>query len=187
MSLPRVTEIAHLLVRRCLSAGGRAIDATVGNGHDTLFLAGLVGHEGRVDGFDIQGEAIARTRVKSNGLPQIHLHHLGHERIAECVKEPVGTVMFNLGYLPSGDKSVITRPCSTLPALDAAIPLLKKGGLLTVVVYPGHEGGREESAEVDDWFARLPPDQFRVVRYGPHQRVVRETESPYLLAAWRER
>lgn len=187
MPLPRVTEFAHLLVKRCLTSGGHAIDATVGNGYDTCFLAGLVGTEGRVDGFDIQNEAIARTREKTAGLPQVHLHHLGHEQMGEQVPEPVEVVMFNLGYLPSGDKSVITRPSSTLPALDAALALLKEGGLLVVVVYPGHDGGEEEAAEVDGWFGRLSPETHRVVHYGPPQRDDRKRESPYLLAVWRER
>lgn len=186
MPLPRVTEIAHLLVKRCLTSGGHAIDATVGNGHDTGFLAGLVGPEGRVDGFDIQPEAIARTRERTLGLPQVHLHHLGHERMGERVPERVDVVMFNLGYLPSGDKSVITLPASTLPALDAALALLKEGGLLVVVVYPGHDGGEEEATAVEEWFAGLSPETHRVVHYGPPQRNDRERESPYLLAAWRE-
>lgn len=187
MPLPRVTEIAHLLVKRCLAPGGHAVDATVGNGHDTCFLAGLVGPGGRVDGFDIQPEAIARTREKTTGFPQVHLHHLGHEFMGERVPEPVEVVMFNLGYLPSGDKSVITVPSSTLAALDAAVALLKEGGLLVVVVYPGHDGGAEEATEVDRWFARLSPETHRVVHFGPPETDDRKRESPYLLAAWRER
>ncbi len=185
MPLPRVTEIAHLLVERCLSPGGRAIDATVGNGHDTLFLARRVGPEGRVDGFDLQIDAIERTRAKTMHLPQVHLHHAGHERMDEWVRGPVVSVMFNLGYLPSGDHSIVTRPASTLPALDSAISLLGEGGILTVVVYPAHEGGSEEADEVDGWFGDLPRDRFRVIHHGPLDATARSKESPYLLAAWR--
>lgn len=187
MPLPRVTEIAHLLVERCLSNGGCAIDATVGNGHDTLFLAHLVGPEGRVDGFDVQIDAIERTRAKTSHLPQVNLHHAGHERMDERVRGPVDAVMFNLGYLPSGDHSIITRPASTLPALDRGIALLGEGGILTVVVYPAHEGGIEEAGEVDRWFRNLPRDRFRVVHHGPLDATAFSKESPYLLAAWRER
>jgi SAM-dependent methyltransferase len=186
MPLPRVTEIAHLLIERCLSTGGRAIDATVGNGHDTLFLARLVGPEGRVDGFDLQSEAIERTRAKTSHLPQVHLHHAGHERIDEWVGGPVDAVMFNLGYLPSGDHSIITRPVSTLPALATAVTLLREGGILAVVVYPAHEGGIEESNEVSRWFHDLPRDRFRVIHHGPLE-APPSKQSPYLLAAWRGR
>jgi SAM-dependent methyltransferase len=186
MPLPRVTELAHLLVQRCLKPGGRAVDATVGNGHDTLFLARLVGPGGRVEGFDLQTEAIGKTRIKTAGQPQVHLHVLGHERMGELVEGPVDAVMFNLGYLPSGDKSVITRTSSTLPALETAAKLLGGGGILTVVVYPGHEGGAEEAEAVSRWFQTLRRDYYRVVHFGPPGTSQAEGESPYLLAAWRE-
>lgn len=186
MPLPRVTELAHLFVRRCLKAGGWAVDATVGNGHDTLFLAHLVGSGGRVDGFDIQGDAIANTRRQTAGLPQVHLHHLSHEKMGEHLAGPVDAVMFNLGYLPSGDKSVITHPSSTLPALETAAQILGGGGILTVVVYPGHEGGSAEAEAVEQWFKNLPREPYRVVHFGPVGASRAERESPYLLAAWRE-
>jgi tRNA A58 N-methylase Trm61 len=166
MPLPRVTELAHLLVERCLKPGDRAIDATVGNGHDTLFLARLVGPGGRVDGFDLQTAAIERTRIKTSELPQVRLHAMGHERIGELVAGPVDAVMFNLGYLPSGDKSVITLPSSTLPALESSAKLLGGGGILTVVVYPGHEGGAEEAEAVTRWFQNLRRECYRVVHFG---------------------
>jgi hypothetical protein len=185
MPLPRVTEIAHLLVQRCLGPGGRAIDATVGNGHDALFLAHLVGPEGRIDGFDLQVDAIEKTRGKTSHLPQVHLHPVGHERIAEHVTVPVEAVMFNLGYLPSGDKSIITHAATTLPALESAKALLVEGGILTVVVYPGHAGGGEEAKAVSRWFRDLSGDPFRVVHYGPVEASASCIESPYLLAAWR--
>ncbi len=186
MPLPRVTELAHVLVQKCLKADGYAIDATVGNGHDTLFLAHLVGTGGRVDGFDLQRDAIENTRRKTAGLPQVHLHHLSHEKMGEHLAGPVDAVMFNLGYLPSGDKSVITHPASTLPALETAAQVLGEGGILTVVVYPGHEGGSAESTAVDQWFKNLRRDCYRVVRFGPFGASPPERESPYLLAAWRE-
>jgi predicted methyltransferase len=185
MALPRVTEIAHLLVERRLGVGGRAIDATVGNGHDTLFLAQLVGPQGRVDGFDVQSNAIERTRAKTSHLSQVRLHHAGHERMGGFVISSVDAVMFNLGYLPSGDKSIITRPSSTLSALDTAVSLLGEAGILTVVVYPAHEGGGEEAEKVTRWFLDLPRDRFRVIHHGPFNGTTPSKESPYLLAAWR--
>jgi hypothetical protein len=116
----------------------------------------------------------------------VHLHTLGHERIGELVAGPVDAVMFNLGYLPSGDKSVITLPSSTLPALETAAKLLGGGGILTTVVYPGHEGGAEEAAAVVRWFQNLARDCYRVVHFGPLIASPAEHDSPFLLAAWRE-
>ena len=185
MSAPRITEIAHLFVERCLRPGDRAVDATAGNGYDTRFLADLVGPGGRVDAFDLQLEAVTKTREKTAHLPQVRVHHAGHERMEEHVTAPVKAVMFNLGYLPSGDKSVITRPDSTLAALDAAVRLLDAGGVITVVAYPGHGGGEEETTEVTAWFRSLCRDRFRVLQLGPLDRPGVPDESPRLLAAWR--
>ncbi len=182
MPFPRVTEMAHDLVARRLLPGAAAIDATVGNGHDTLFLARCVGPSGRVEGFDIQPEAIAATRLATSGLPQVRLHCLGHEAMGRILTVPVEAILFNLGYLPSGDRGVVTRRDTTLPALDAALDLLSGSGLLSVVVYPGHPGGREEADAVEEWFLAHGPS-LRIVRYGPFGR--RGSEAPYLLAAER--
>lgn len=187
MSFPRVTETAHDLVARFVREGDHVVDATVGNGHDTRFLAGLVGAAGRVDGFDIQAGAIEVTGRELNGLPQVKLHCLGHERMREVVSGPVGAVMFNLGYLPSGDKSLVTRPDTTVEALDAAWELLRTpGGILSVVVYPGHAGGWDESLGVEAWFSRLDPVHHRTLRHGPAVPSPQKP-APYLLAAVRGR
>ncbi|HRQ91146.1 MAG TPA: class I SAM-dependent methyltransferase [Bacteroidia bacterium] len=179
MPFPRVTHFAQDLVARHLPEGSRAIDATVGNGHDTLFLAQCVGVAGRVDGFDIQAEAIATTRERTKHLPQVRLHHIGHEAMESIVEGHVDAIMFNLGYLPSGDKSLVTRPPTTLAALGSAAALLSTGGILAAVVYPGHPGGDEEAAAVDGWFASLDPGRFQAIRYAP----LLHPQSPYLLAA----
>lgn len=189
MAFPRITELAHEIVSRFLHPGDHAVDATVGNGHDTRFLAEQVGRTGRVDGFDIQTEAIAATRRSLNALgeaPQVHLHLLGHERMREIITTPVSAVLFNLGYLPSGDRSLVTRPDSTRIALESSWDLLSPGGILSVVVYPGHEGGREEASQVEGWFARVARSRHRVFRCGPAFPDT-SAESPYLLAAERRK
>jgi predicted methyltransferase len=187
MSFPRVTETAHDLVTRFVREGDHVVDATVGNGHDTRFLASLVGAAGRVDGFDIQSGAIEATARELHGLPQVNLHCLGHEHLREVVPGPVAAVMFNLGYLPSGDKTLVTRPDTTLAALDAAWELLKApGGILSVVVYPGHAGGSDESLLVEAWFSRLDPVYHRTLRHGPAV-TSPQKPGPFLLAAVRGR
>lgn len=179
MSLPRVTEMAHELLARHLRPGQWAVDATVGNGHDTLFLAACVGPTGRVDGFDIQEAAIAATRARTAPLPQVRLHCRSHEEMGACIEGPVDAVVFNLGYLPSGDKQVVTQGPSTLAALDAALQLLSPRGLVSVVVYPGHPGGREETSAVSEWF-QSHAARLRVAHYGP---VFSEQVAPQLYVA----
>lgn len=164
--LPRATELAHRLAGERLAPGDLAVDATVGNGHDTLFLAECVGPAGRVVGFDVQEEAIRRTAERVAGRAQVELHRTGHENLADHVPAPARAIVFNLGYLPSGDKTVVTRPETTLAALDAALDRLAGNGIVTVTLYPGHEGGGEEAARVLDWAGRLDPARFQAARFG---------------------
>lgn len=186
MAFPRATEIAQLLVKARVQPGDRVVDATVGNGHDTLFLVACVGTTGRVDGFDIQESAIASTRSRLGDDTPVFLHLRGHEDMAAVVAPGVRAVMFNLGYFPSGDKSIITRPDTTLPALNAALELLADDGLLTVVIYPGHAGGNEEAGQVEAWVESLSAEHFRAVHYGPRGRSI-GSPPPYLIALERRK
>jgi predicted methyltransferase len=161
----RVTDIAHLIVRDCVqrtrvAAGVFAIDATVGNGHDTRLLAEVVGPVGRVFGFDIQANAIARTRALVGATETVQLFHVGHEHMAAHVPADatgnVTAIMFNLGYLPGAAKDVTTRPATTLAALRQAFDLVAVGGVVTVIVYPGHPGGLQEADAVRLAVSDLP-------------------------------
>jgi predicted methyltransferase len=162
MSVPeRPTVQAHREVAAVLRVGEIAVDATAGNGHDTVFLAERVGPTGRVLAFDIQAAAIEATRARlaAAGLAErVVLVQGSHGDLAEHVAPAaVGAVMFNLGYFPGGDHAVITRGAETLRALDAAVAALRPGGIVTVVCYPGHPGGEEESEAVVGWAAALDP------------------------------
>jgi methylase of polypeptide subunit release factors len=166
---PRPTSLAQQLLAGCVEKGDRVIDATAGNGHDTLFLAELVGESGRVLAFDIQEEAIvsARERIQAAGFSdRVTFHQASHASMADHGSEgSFAAVMFNLGYLPGADHEVATGS-DTLIALEAATSLLGKGGALSVVCYPGHEGGDAEAAEVERWMAGLPANGWRVAKYG---------------------
>ena len=154
---------AEELLRQAVGPGARVIDGTMGNGYDTLWLAELVGEAGRVYAFDIQREAVERTRARLDEaglLPRATLFHAGHERIAELVPEPVDAAVFNLGWLPGADKALRTRADTTLMAVNAALEKLKEGGLLTVCAYPGHEEGRVERDMLLEWARALPSAQY---------------------------
>ena len=176
--------MAHEIVRSRVHPGDTVIDATLGGGADLIFLTGCVGDDGKVVGFDVQAEAVerSRARLQPHGKVDVVLHAVGHERMAEFVNAEVAAVMFNLGYLPGGDKSVITRSETTLPALQVATRLLRMGGVVTVVCYPGHPGGDDEAAAVVDWVSGLPQEQFAVLRYGF---VNQRNAPPFLIAVER--
>ncbi|MEA5114005.1 MAG: class I SAM-dependent methyltransferase [Geobacteraceae bacterium] len=155
--------LTHLFLRRVVVPGDVVVDATCGNGFDTLFLARLVGDGGRVWAFDLQAEAIrsAEARLDEAGcLSRVKLVNAGHERLDEYLKEKVRAVVFNLGYLPGVPDGQVTCADSTLAALDRASELLLPGGIITVALYTGHPGGAEEAAMVEKWAAGLPPRGF---------------------------
>lgn len=164
-----LVEEAHNLIKDRLHPGDIAIDATAGNGHDTLFLVEQVMPTGRVYGFDIQQAALdsTRSRCKSLSHPEcLTLIHASHALMAE--KTPgqhhgkISAIMFNLGYLPGGDKHIITRTDSTLQALNSASRLLATEGLITILAYPGHAGGNQETDQVRDWCGQLDTKLFSV-------------------------
>jgi tRNA A58 N-methylase Trm61 len=161
--------------------GQYAVDATCGNGHDTLLLARLVGNSGHVWGFDIQQQALAETsrRLDEAELSQrVTLLHTGHEELLKHVAVPVHAILFNLGYCPGRDRAIITLPETTCSALEQALQLLAPGGVVIVTIYPGHNGGSNEQAAVEGWAAGLDPQAYHAWRMG--QTNVSPT-APYLL------
>lgn len=166
----RATEIAHFVMRQSVRPGDMVVDATVGNGHDTLFLAECVGPLGRVFGFDVQETALRETGRLLANLSQVELVLAGHEEMAETLgaagiaKDRVAGIMFNLGYLPGASKTIMTHAETTLKALEQGLSYLQVQGVVTLVCYPGHSGGTEETASVLSFAERLSSD-FSVSRY----------------------
>lgn len=169
--LPKPTVWAHSALRTVLREGDLALDATVGNGHDTLFLAQNVGSSGHVYGFDIQAEALHSTRrlLSTHSIPEsrVSLFQTSHASLTEHLppahaEGSIRAVTFNLGYWPGGDKSVTTLSESTMNALEAARSVLAPGGLLSVVAYPGHPAGKPEAEAVADWMLALSAESFEV-------------------------
>lgn len=164
-----LVEKAHELIGDRLRTGAIAVDATVGNGYDTLFLLQQVAPNGRVYGFDIQQSALesARGRIGNPVLLNcLTLCHCSHAHIEKIIPEPdhglISAVMFNLGYLPGSDKSVATQAESTLAALSAASRLLSPQGIITIVAYPGHQGGAYETEQVRLWCEKLDSERFKI-------------------------
>lgn len=155
-------------LRQAVRPGDTVVDATLGNGHDTLMLAQLVGPEGHVIGFDVQEDAVRRTgaALEAAGLSErCTLYAMGHQHMARQVKEPLRAVVFNLGWLPGGDKAVTTHWETTRTALDAALGLLTPLGVCTVCAYPGHAAGEEERQALLAYLSALRPQDFNVLHH----------------------
>lgn len=157
-------EFCHHLLQSHLQPGDWAADATAGNGHDTLFLARQVGPAGKIFACDLQPEAVEATRalLAANGISPdcCELSRICHSRLENWLSPAaagrLAAVIFNLGYLPGGDKSVITHTATSLTAATRCLEQLRPGGLLLVVLYPGHHGGDTEAAALRDWAATIP-------------------------------
>ena len=186
MTLQRILPFTRTLLHDVLTEGDVTIDGTCGNGHDTLFLAKSVGKTGKVYGFDIQKDALESTYqrlLEAEQTSQVILTHASHATVKDVIDpENIGKVsaaIFNLGYLPGGDKSIVTKPEETLQAVTDMLTLLRSGGLLILVVYPGHPEGKIESKMVTDFAADLSQSDFQVLKY---QFINQINEPPYILA-----
>ena len=162
-----------------LKEGDVAVDFTMGNGNDTLFLSKSVGESGKVYAFDIQEEALTSTRafLESNGAPENYtLICDSHHKVMDYVKEPIKAGMFNLGYLPrSCKKAVTTLRETTMPAVQAAIDLLVPDGVLIVAIYPGHEEGALEGEMLREYFSTL--SRFKIC--ASEFKILNSPTSPY--------
>ncbi|MET3575335.1 class I SAM-dependent methyltransferase [Bhargavaea ullalensis] len=167
MELGRSLAQARRWMEKTVKPGETVIDGTAGNGHDTLFLAQLVGEAGTVLAFDIQQEALDSTAARLGGMSaRVELILDSHSEAAKYADRPVGGAMFNLGFLPNtGDRTVITRPETTVRAIHSILGLLKKQGLITVCVYDGHEGGAEERDALLKYAGSLHESEVHVARY----------------------
>lgn len=152
------------LIEKALYPGATAVDATLGNGHDALWLCSLVGEEGRVYGFDVQAEAVqnSQNRLQEAGVDQrARLILDGHQHMLKYVPaESADAVMFNLGWLPGAAHGVTTQTETTLQAVNAALMVLKEEGILTICVYPGHEEGAREREALIDWARSLNEREY---------------------------
>lgn len=185
MPLLKTVQFAHALLTDHVGQGDRVVDATMGNGHDTLHLARLVGDTGKVYAFDIQPQALQTTAallLAENLQARCVLIQESHVRMRAYVAEPVSAIIFNLGYLPGADKSLATQADQTLLAVQEALSLLGPAGLLLIAVYWGHSAGMQEKRVLDAFVAQLSSSTYRVLKY---EFMNRARPSPYLLAIQR--
>ena len=164
-----------------LGEGDVAVDFTMGNGHDTEFLSKTVGEKGHVYAFDIQEKALASTseNLVKWGCPDNYTLILdSHHNVKKYVDVPIKAGMFNLGYLPgSGNKNVTTMRATTMPAIEAAISLLGKDGIILIAVYPGHEEGDAEGKMICEYLSTLKRFEYCATRIN----ILNSPTSPYFI------
>ncbi|XP_009593120.1 tRNA (mnm(5)s(2)U34)-methyltransferase, chloroplastic isoform X1 [Nicotiana tomentosiformis] len=167
----KATEVAHYVWKQVVQKGDAVVDATCGNGYDTLALLRMVADNagrGRVYGMDVQKIALESTSslldqfASQDEKELVELFVMCHSQMEDIVPNDVAVrlVAFNLGYLPGGDKKLITRSETTVLALEAAKRLLAPGGLISIVTYVGHPGGREEFEKIEGFASGLPVESW---------------------------
>jgi SAM-dependent methyltransferase len=160
-----------------LSPHDFAVDATCGNGYDTLFLSQLL-EKGEVYAFDIQPKALENTKAQLPDSSRVSLFLASHANWDKNTfpKAP-RLIVYNLGYLPKGDKQITTLTETTLQSLEKALQLLAPDGAISITCYPGHKEGEKEEAAILEFLSKIPSQQWTIC----HHRFLNRLHSPSLI------
>jgi predicted methyltransferase len=186
MKVERILPFARRLMEQAIAPGDLAVDGTIGNGHDTVFLAKLVGTTGRVYGFDVQKQAIEKTMtrlVENQLMERVTLFHKSHEQLKDSIPQSdhgkISGAIFNLGYLPGGDKSIVTQSQSTISAVEQLLEIMSPEGIIVLVIYHGHEEGAVERDELLNYCQQLDQNLAHVLQY---QFINQINSPPFIIA-----
>lgn len=163
--------LTRRLWKRVVQKGDALVDATCGNGHDTLAMLKMVADKsisGHVYAMDIQKTALKNTMslldisLNPDEKKIVEVFATCHSKMEEVIPRDISVrlVAFNLGYLPGGDKTLITKSETTILGLKAAQRILAPGGLISIVVYVGHPGGMDEFERVQAFASGLPVENW---------------------------
>ena len=164
----QITQWCHHFIREQVQPGDFCIDATMGNGNDTQLLSQLAGPKGKVIAFDIQSQALTKTkerleRVKAPENYQLYLE--SHTHMADyAAPGTVSCITFNFGYLPGGDHTMCTQAETSITAIKTGLNLLKKGGLLSLCIYSGGDTGFEERDAILSYLKTLDSQNYLVIQ-----------------------
>lgn len=177
-TISNVIELMKLALSNVLPAAKVIIDATAGNGFDTLFLAEHSGETAKLFAFDIQAAAIAATKAKTKAYEaKITYLNCSHEKIGSIITEPIDVAVFNLGYLPGAKHTITTQHESTLKAITTVIAQLSLNGICAVMVYPGHAEGAIEAQYIKEYVQKLSASKYTI---GCYRLINHKKTAPYL-------
>lgn len=152
-----INLLAHDLLLEHINQDSVIVDATTGNGHDTLFLASRVK---QVYAYDVLSEAITSSKNLTKDYSNITYFHKSHASLTKDIKHYDG-IIFNLGYLPGGNKNLTTTLSSTMKTITAIHQ--NKQGFVLVVAYPGHDEGLKELVFIQN-FLDQSKINYRVIK-----------------------
>lgn len=158
-------DIVKLLVKEYLNNPKRIVDMTLGNGHDSFWLKEAF-PEAELIGFDIQKNALENSEKRLEEFDKITLIHDGHENILNYIKKEIDFGIYNLGFLPGGDKTITTEKDTVLSSLQDLLSILKIGGFILITCYPGHPEGKEEANMLENFLKEQDQKDFTIVKYN---------------------
>lgn len=165
-------DITEFFINNFLTKDSVVIDATAGNGNDTLKLLQKIGENGKVFAFDIQKDALKNTEIllREHGFSNYELILDSHSQIDKYIRVPVSCVIFNLGYLPRGDHSICTHADTTITAIKKSLNLLADKGFISITVYYGKNSGTEEKISVMEYLKTLDHKKYTVTVHDFYNR-----------------
>lgn len=168
-----ILDLAHLLVNQDTNCN--AIDATLGNGHDSNYLSSLFNH---VYSFDILDEAIATSKKLNYHNNNITYIKDGHQNLDKYNISNVSLVIYNLGYLPGYDKTITTLFETTIISLKKSVNMINSNGKIIIVIYTGHDNGKIESLHIKEYVQQLDKYKFDVIE---HKLINKDNNPPYII------
>ncbi len=175
MKIDSLHKFTRSTISRFVSSKSQVIDATCGNGNDTLFLAEIA-KRGHVYAFDIQNEAINSTKLRCQNYQNITYICDSHANIDKYNLHNINLVIFNLGFLPNSTSTITTNSISTISAIKKSLDILKNGGALLLTIYTGHDHHQEEN-EILPFIKSLDKYKYNVLKYE----FINLTNPPYLI------
>lgn len=160
-------DIVSYYIHKHVKNGDICLDATLGNGNDICMIAKLVGNRGLVYGFDIQDIAIENTKkllMSENLINRVKIINDSHENIHKYIESKLDFIIYNLGYLPKGDKSIITNSKTTVKSIKESLNLMETSSLMLITTYIGHPGGEEEDYAVNELLSSLDQKSYNVLK-----------------------
>lgn len=160
-------DIIKRVISENVREGDICIDATAGRGNDTLFMAQLVGESGHVTAFDIQQDAVDSTKklLEENGVSdRADVLLKSHSEMDALFDEgSISCITFNFGWLPKGDHSVSTKKETSIEAIEKGLRLLKKDGIMTLIIYYGRDTGFEERDAILEYLPTIDSEKYTVL------------------------
>lgn len=172
----RVTDLVKIIIDQKKDAK-IAADMTVGRGNDSKYILDKTEVE-KLYGFDIQKEAELEARKLIGKDSRFIFHLQSHEKVDEYIKEGLDLVVFNLGYLPGGNKEITTNYKSTIKSLEKTLGLMNPDGLIILTIYPGHPAGKIESEKIEEYLAKIDPKKYAVMKLAYQNR---PNNPPYIM------